>query len=396
MKMGFGFELQGPMLPAATLSPDAERLLQEALANGLLRFWDSNDIGLQLPRRFRISSMLVPAEERLLPMWKRGGEASGTIPMQHAAIEECVRIHIRMASVQEASPIKSVFLSSSFRSASQLDVARSLLKQAFEEKGIHVVIGKPGGSTGALNEVSKAIRRCNLTLLELSEPRPNCLLERGLSLGIRHRATCLFNPQMSGKELLKELEPSLRFSSVISYSFDQKEISSLVSDIIEISKTKPDKVDTLDKDEISGRNIRPPQKDNFLFLYYPKGRKVWDPLRSKIEQDLYKQGISLITIQSAGYMAEIQKIVWCVSLCKYIIVDTTGEESPDLLGSFALGMAYALTSSRQKRGPKVILRIEEGDKARQIDLSLWQEPYRTWSSESDLSQIIKELVSGGS
>jgi hypothetical protein len=86
----------------------------------------------------------------------------------------------------------------------------------------------------------------------------------------------------------------------------------------------------------------------------------------------------------------LDNLVWAVSKCDRLVVDTSGPNGPDMYGSFALGFAFALTKRKNR---KQIIRLEEKGYDHGDGLSMWPaQQYEVWEKADSVYHLISSIL----
>lgn len=335
------------LFPSDYLPEDAASVLKPAFALGLLRTqngaplpWD------EVPSAFSISRSLLPGHE---------------IPLRAAKSPELkldmafVRTHTKdQAGSRPASPINrsgrnlTAFLSTSFSEAKAAE--RIVISDALKAVGVDC---QPlEGHQFVFSAIFKHISDRDFTILNASELRPYTLLELGLSAGLRKArpVICVFNDE--GKiESFSRIPEFLKVLKIINFTLDPRGLVEMAAKVRREAEVLLETPNEFEKVSLTGVTLRPKTAKKSVYISHPD-LPIWKSLIPKLRDTLETRGFSLVTDDTKLYSANcLQLPIFCTSLVRNVIIDTSGPQQPDLLQCYKLGVAIA-----RKRAP---LRVEQ-------------------------------------
>jgi hypothetical protein len=367
------------------LTSNEGKILADAFSEGVFQFCKSRDVGFSIPEEWRVQALLCP----ILGFDHNG---KGAIDLKKSDFSNFKPInkpltHNSKDISHTNTKLSKVFLSTPF---SLSEDRINLFRDIFHQKNIDIITGQVRG-IGQLGKIFNKIKATDLTLVELSELRPNVMLEMGLSLSINHRIFPLM--EVTGNTPKPDLAPYpfIDHQGKTFYSFERNDIRRARDEIMVQWEEPVEAFELLLKSMHGCRPLRTKNKPRLLYIYYPQhleGR--WRCYLPKIKNLVSKKGYSLTAPPNfSSQLLEVEKIVWSICKSSAIIVDTSSQNEPDLLGCFSLGFAYGL-----KKGIS-ILRLENTKFAYSDQLSIWpSDPsyYKKWEKEEDILDIIRALL----
>jgi|GEM_PF-3876509 len=261
-----------------------------------------------------------------------------------------------------------------------------LIKDVFEPV-FDVVLGSNAASGNMLSKIVREIRASQIVLVEVSEPSPSVMLELGISYALQKRTFIMFNKD--SKIDITSLQNFIRTLDIIPYSFDIDQLKAARDKIIQRYQIEPEPGEMMEENAF-GMTLRPRIDKKSVFVYSPRERPTWKVLKDTVRQKIADLGGRLLTVEAAPHNStQLEEIMFCISMASKdfttsCIIDTTGKEQADLIGSFALGAAFAKY--------KGTVRIEERGKDKETSLGLWPAPYEVWGNEHELITILNKYV----
>ena len=370
------------------LTPVSEEqlLLMDGFREGALQYCEAHDVGFDLPEQFRITGLLAPA----LGVSQR---ARGSIDISEGDFPKDIYRAAATKNVERKEArdraLRKVFLSTSFV-ATEDQV--KLVQDVFGEKAIQVVVGKALGP-GQLEGILKQLYESQLTLVDLTDLRPNVMLEMGMSLAIKHPVLPVVNVKAAGTEISDlSVYPFLQYQGRVPYSFDRDRMRFAREEVLEYYESTILTYQTLERSMHGSKPLRvkQPKRRNVFLMWSATLNERWRYHIEDLRPALERRGYNLLLIEEApSTLEEAEAAAWGVSRSSDIFVDTTSEKGADLLGCFSLGFAYGL------KNKKSIVRLEYGPRARPESLSMWstsQSRYGRWESGDDIWKAMRSLL----
>lgn len=379
------------LIRASHLPDDLAKLLKPAFGTGLLRgFAGDRDIVAQVPVQFRISRTLLPSGSLLLRL-----PTSPTMIVhpkflkQHAKERNGGSTQSRLEGVSGKEI--NAFLSTSF-SAVALEERRSI-KQALERVQISCKdLDERAKGQQLYTAVRRAVEENQITVLNATEPKPFTLFEVGLSAGLEKPkpVICVFNDN-GDPSSVERLPSFLRKLPVITYNLSPESLAKMASQVRREAEYLLSSPNEFEVEAVSGIRLRIKRRtQRTVYVSHPDDA-VWSQALTAIDDALRKQRWRLVSDKDAGiYQASVLQIaIRCASLASVCVVDTSGEDCPDLLQSYKLGVCYA----DKDRPP---LQIEKVGNAHKTVFDCLPGDYNTWSSVPNVADIVAQFVRGAS
>lgn len=265
---------------------------------------------------------------------------------------------------------------------SQIKLVKDVFGAEFDVK-----LGSSAASGNQLSKIIREIKSSRIVLVEVSEPSPSVMLELGISYALQKRTFIMFNKDSDTD--IGSLQFFIRTLDIIPYSFEIDQLKAARDKIIQRFYTDPEPGEMIEENAF-GMSLRPRADEKSIFVYYPRERAVWEVIREKVQEKIANLGGRLLTVEAAPYNSTpLEEVMFCIyrssrTFTTSCVIDTTGKQHADLIGSFALGAALAKS--------KGALRIEEGGQAKETSLGLWPSPYDVWGNEEELLRILNRYI----
>ncbi|MEW6679972.1 MAG: hypothetical protein AB1297_02970 [bacterium] len=370
------------------ISEDIQAFLKPAFADGVFRFISEDSFSLFIvPNKFYVNLLFLS-----VPKFNLLGKNPWTCPLSTEEIKEITRKYFggKIEEVKQPLGKYKAFLSCSFEKDPLLTESRRLIKPALKSVDIECYDAEELNITFQTQGIRNAIENFDFTIAELSSPTPNILFEMGIAAAYKKTIISLVNKE----KILRRNITDLLELPMNAYDYDLKE-ESLSEKARQIRNSIDNRMiqeqsieEPAFKETSSGRSLRPKSKSNMIFISYPQEHSsLWERALKEIKGEL--EGLKIITEQTSGlsnYEAgKFQIPIFCASLSKFCIIDTSGKEMPDLFQSYVLGLSFGLG--------KNTLRIEESTTAKKEGLLLWSSyRYETWSNIEELTNVISRFV----
>jgi hypothetical protein len=382
-------EFESDDLALHFMEAPAVTLLRKAFEDGIFQFTTRTDASaITLPKRCSIAPILGPAF---------GGVVLPAVRLRFPVGEISSALNRPLGKpgpIPGTNPIniKRAFLSIPFDDLPEPQAAQAAFVRIFAERGVHIEIGK-GIGLGFINDLKDQIKSTDATLLEVSDLKPNIVLEMGLTLGLWNRII----PVMA-KGSLKDPEtigyPFLMAMGQVLYDLDDKHLREMRDEVLQWGNRKVSGTHVVHHSLDGGTKLRINQSPRTLTLYYPPDRRgLWGQYDKSIQVFAEKTQHKFLVVSSSPHkktLPVLDNLVWCISQSDRVIIDTSGKDGPDLYGCFALGFALGCS---KKGSLKQIWRIEERGRAHPEKLSMWPtDRYFTWGSADDLLRILAQVI----
>lgn len=375
------FKITGDLFPEDALGKDVKDVVRAGFTLDAFRYATIGDATFEdLPESFGVASVFSPAFG--ISLLRDNAKEITVEDLKKMATP----IRGRMAAKTQAGGRPRLFFSTSFARRPIQDSQVRLIKDVFGAE-FDVKLGDAAASGNQLGKIVRAIHSCQVILVEVSEPSPSVMLELGMSYALRKRTFVTFNKDADAD--MGALQSFIRTLDIVPYSFDVSHLKIARDKILQRFQTDLEAGELMEENAY-GMTLRPRSDERSVFIYYPRARRVWEAVREKVQERIISLGGRISTIEAAPHNStSFEEVMFSVHRASRkfrtsCIIDTTGSDRVDLIGSFALGAAYAL-----RRG---VLRIEEANHARENELGLWPSPYEKWSSQDDLLTILSRYI----
>jgi len=244
-----------------------------------------------------------------------------------------------------------------------------------------------------IEEIAGAILETDFTLLDTTHLSPNIVLEMGLTYGIGHRVYPIAEADkrvaLNPKEFMFLLN-----AGIAKYTLDEKDIREVVDIILRKAKTSVSPAQMLAASSIGRIKIRVGQEPASLCVYYPSDRRpLWKRALGEIQGIARDRGYVIRIVDLLPHHnkpSPIDNLVWSLSKSERILIDTSGDSEPDLVGAFALGFATGLG---QVGWRKEIRRLEEKGREHGGALGMWPGSHHwVWESSDELCDFVSNFL----
>jgi len=371
-----------------TLPEELGCYLKVGFAQGLLRGHSDGHTGLwEVPCDFSLTRALLPSR----------GLSLTTPALQPVAIDpQFVLSHVaeragRTLAKEEnelSGQTLNAFLSTSFSEMSLADIA--LVKDALKRVQIDcIVLPEVPQEQFLYTTVLREIGKNRFTVLNATALRPYTLFEVGLCAGLQKPKPVvgIFNDEdIPGK--FDSLPDYVKKLTVATYSFSQERLSEMASKVRREAEHLLTRRSEFEFEESTGVRLRLQRRPRTgVYVAYPDD-PIWEHVLPVLGNGLHSLGYRIVTDSDAGvYRANtLQVAIRAASLASIYIVDTSGEERPDLLQCFKLGVAYAMSKQ------KFPLRLERIGKDHKAVFDSLPGEYKTWSDIDQLKTVVVSFL----
>jgi hypothetical protein len=382
------FVLKSGIEHSGELSSSAAVLLRKSFEESALQFTSQRDTGaISVPHRFCVAPIVGPILDVVVEPHREA----------QVSIEKIEKLAEEIGWMQQSTTtgpriIRRGFLSVSFASTPEATTVRDLLAQTFEERGLRLVEGSAIGP-GMIGQLEQQIRDSDFTILVLSDLRPNIMVEMGISIGLKKQIMPLLSSNSSRLDL--EPYPFLMEMGRINYNLTLDRMIEVTQEIVDRARAGPLSIQLLEQ-TMDGTKIRVRQKPRSLGIYYPRSRaEIWERINVELAELCKSRGWEIHIVQEKPHrekekLSLLEHLIWTVSLCEKLIIDTTGIDGPDMYGAFALGFARGMSTPRSR---KSILRTEEMRKEHPSSISMWPgDHYKIWQDKEEILATIAERL----
>ncbi|MFP3939343.1 MAG: hypothetical protein ACLF0P_03470, partial [Thermoanaerobaculia bacterium] len=365
-------------------------ILFRAFEDSAFQFGAARDVGFLLPQQWRLQSLLAPALKLDL-------RPKGVVQLGKNDFEKLTSVPIgRQAFLSDTIPgseLTRVFLSTSF---SLTKDRVKLLEDCFRAKEIKLEIGRVYGP-GQLESVRKQILSTQMTLVDITERRPNVIFEMGLSLAAKHPVVPLVDKESIDRGLDITMDPILKYQGHVAYSWREEEMASARDTVIRHWERPKEPYELLLKGMYRRQKLRLAQpRQRSLFLLWPSCMTDrFGRMMPRLLSVVRRKGFKVHFLDDAPEgLEEAEAIVWGCSRASHVLVDTTPpalEETVESRCSFALGFAYG------ERRASDIVRTEFERYANAQQLSMWstsRQRYMIWGTFEDLAEFLEAWLPG--
>ena len=369
------------------LPADVGRLITSAFSGGFIRNTQRDrDSLFDVPAEFHLSRGLLPREGLSL-----------RLPIQPA--RELNRDFIRQNAREEghhgAKRVSggvdgeiAAFLSTSF--ARRMEQQRIDIKRALHREQIRCVdLHDLDGHQFLFTSVYRGIGGNAITILDATIVRPYTMLEIGMCANAPKvkNVVCIVNNDdahglpVSFPSYMKKLE-------VLTFSFEEGSLRRLAGLVRSRCEELLAKQSEFLKVEITNTPLRSKRRQQSVFVSLPQ-RSVRARAIKAIRERLSEVGWTVIVEEDVkAYGAnEFQVPIQCAHMSRIGVIDTTGEDGPDLLQCYKLGLFAG------RRAPWRVQQVEEEAYARPDTFdSVPGMPYITWNTIDELVNVVERFV----
>jgi hypothetical protein len=373
--------LTGDLFPDDALGEDLKQVVRAGFELDAFRYLSIQDTTYgEIPEAFGITPVFAPA----FGVSQRRGDPKNLTPDELK----------RMAATHRGRPVQQpesttrpglLYLTGYARqpvSQSHVEAVREVFGDEFS-----VIVNDKSAASQGLNRLVNTIRSADLVLVEVSVLNPDVMLTLGVSYALRKRTFVTLNLDLGDD--FGDINSFVRTLDIVTYSSDIDRLKVARDKISQRFQTASNPSEMMEENAF-GITLRPRSDPSSVFLYYPEGRAVWNRLRPQLREHLTRLGARLSTVEGAPYNSTaLESVMFSINRASRdfrhsCVIDTTGRDSPDLIGCFAIGAGFAL-----RRG---VIRIEEAGRTNERGLGLWTGAYEPWAGESELHGILKKYV----
>lgn len=395
--IGFSYqhEESQDLFTAEYLPKQIGDLIKPAYSGGFLRSISPLTHSLvEVPSEFQVNRGLLPREN--LPL---------NIPVKPTSMinSDFVRNSVRnwrlakrgVVEDSEVQPI-TAFLSTSF--SPTIRQQRTDIKQFLKNEQVDCIDAEdPVEGQFLFSSISGAIKRSNVTILDVTELRPYTMLEIGLCAGHVGRPRdiiCVANGGDSPDEVIASLPGFIRIFQIRMFTFEENRMRRLAAEVASRARDIVREKSEFSQVTLSGTQLRSKQKKNTIYVSLPESSirdRAISRIRKRLEQD---QWSVIVEEDIAAFPAnDLQVPIQCAYMCRVGVIDTSGyakDRGPDLLQCYKLGLFVG------KKGPWRVLQTESVECAHPKTFdTVPRLGYKTWSTLDELVDLVRTFAVGG-
>lgn len=386
--IGFACSPDDPDLFTSEYLPDdVGELVKPAFSAGFIRNSHGDRASLfDVPSEFYLNRGLLPREGLDLHLPVSPARAIDSRFIKSSARESV----FRNAGNQAADPPGSIsaFLSTSF--APRLEQQRSDMKQALQREQVQCIdLGDAPGDQFLFTSIRKAIDAADVTILDATMLRPYTMLEIGMCAGGTNPKSviCVVNDE-DKDDALAALPGYMKHLPVLRFSFASERLARLAADVrikcLDLI-SGPSEFKTV---AITDTSLRPRRRKHSIFLSLPHGpirERAIAGVKARLE-DL--RWTVVVEEDMMSYSAnDFQVAIQCAYACRVAVIDTTGDDGPDLLQCYKLGLFAG------RRAPWRARRVENGKPAKPDPFaSVPGLSYGSWNTIEELARQVESFI----
>ena len=175
---------------------------------------------------------------------------------------------------------------------------------------------------------------------------------------------------------------------ILTYSSEEGELERLAAEVTSRARELLDQPSEFSRVSLTSTALRGRRRSNCVYVSLPES-EYRDSALDAIEERLGATGWSMITeADMGGFMVnELQVSIQCPYVSRVGVIDTTGEEMPDLMQSYRLGLFAG------KRKPWRVIRTERATDAKeQFFSSVPLGGYEVWDTVEELAEQVVRFV----
>lgn len=386
--IGFACSPDDPDLFTSEYLPDeVGKLIKPAFSAGFIRNSHSDRSSLfAVPSEFYLNRGLLPRDGLDLHL-----PASPAREIDSNFIKKSTRENVfRNTGNQPKDPPDSIsaFLSTSF--SPRLEQQRSDIKQALQREQVQCIdLSDASGDQFLFTSIRKAIDASDVTILDATVLRPYTMLEIGMCAGGTNPKSviCVVNDE-DKDDALAALPDYMKHLPVSTFSFTSERLARLAADVrikcLDLI-SKPSEFKTV---AITDTSLRPRRRQHSIFLSLPRS-----PIRERAIAGVKARLKDLrwtvvVEDDMTSYSAnDFQVSIQCAYTCRVAVIDTTGDDGPDLLQCYKLGLFAG------RRAPWRARRVENGKPARSDPFaSVPGLSYGSWDTIEELAQQVESFI----
>lgn len=386
--IGFACSPDDPDLFTSEYLPDdVGKLIKPAFSAGFIRSSHSDRASLfDVPSEFYLNRGLLPREGLDLHL-----PVSPARMIDSNFIKTSARENVfRNTGNQPKDPPGSIsaFLSTSF--SPRLGQQRSDIKQALQREQVQCIDLSDAPSDQFLfTSIRKAIDANDVTILDATVLRPYTMLEIGMCAGGTKPKSviCVVNDE-DKDDALAALPDYMKHLPVLTFSFRSSRLAGLATAVrskCRDLRSKPSEFKTV---AITDMPLRPRRRERSIFLSLP-----YSPIRERAIADVKTRLENLrwtvvVEEDMKSYSAnDFQVSIQCAYACRVAVIDTTGDDGPDLLQCYKLGLFAG------RRAPWRARRVENGKPAKPDPFASVPGLSRgSWDTIEDLVQQVENFI----
>ena len=385
--IGFRFQSSaGPDLFAGDQIPrDQGQKIRSGFSAGFLRATQSDRSLFEVPAAFHLSRGLLPSAELRLDL-----PVAPPTEINEEFIARNARESRPMGAGAKDYRGREVraFLSTSFSPV--MEQHRRDIKGHLERAGVACKdVRDVPGDQFLFTTIRNSVRNSDVAILDATELRPFTMFEVGLCAGeTRPKAViCVVYDDGSG-DAIAGLPEAVRKLPILTYSAKANELERLAAQVASRARELLGKPSEFSKVALTSTSLRGRRRSKCVYVSLPES-DYREAALGAIRDRLGATGWSMITEEDMETFVanELQVSIQCAFVSRVGIIDTTGEELPDLLQSFRFGLFAG------KRKPWRVMRTERaGQEHKEAFASVPTEAYETWNTYEQLGDQVARFV----
>ena len=364
------------------------RKIQHAFSAGFLRRSSTVSSSIfEVPAKFHLSRGLLPRENLSLEL-----PIEPPTMIDSAFIQRTARDShpiVSSAGTSRRGALKA-FLSTAFSPLlrqQRVDIKRHLRNVGIECNDLD---DSPGDQF-LFTSVHKEIRRSDIAILDATILRPYTMLEVGLCAGAAKPkgVICIVNED-GRRDAIAQLEEFIKSIHVLTFSFDSGHLEQLAASIFNRAEELVVGPSEFIKVSLTNVSLRPRRRMNTVYVSLSDdgiGKRALQAIRGKLEKIKW----TVVTDEDLDtYAANAMQIaIQGAHMCRIGIIDTSGENNPNLLQCYKLGLFAG------KRAPWRVLNVErEGLSHPKTFSSVPGMRYFKWNTIDSLADQVVEFIAG--
>ena len=369
------------------LPADVGCLITSAFSGGFLRNTHSDRNSLfDVPAEFHLNRGLLPREGLSLDL-----------PIQPAReidrrfIKQNAREGVHHGARRESARVDgeiTAFLSTSF--ARRMEQQRIDIKRALQREQIRCVdVQDADGNQFLFTSVHRGINGNDVTILDATIVRPYAMLEIGMCANAAkvRNVICIVNNNDT-HSLPASVPSYIKKLDVLAFSFEEESLRRLAGLVRSRCEELFRKQSEFVRVALTSTPLRSRRRQKSIFVSLPR-RPIRERAITAIRARLREMDWTVIVEEDVrAYGAnELQVPIQCAHMSRVGIIDTTGEDGPDLLQCYKLGLFAG------RKAPWRAQQVEEEQYARPDTFaSVPGVEHASWNTIDDLVDLVERFV----
>lgn len=389
--IGFSYSHDDPNLFAPEYLPDSVgKQIKSAFSGGFLRSSNPSRTSLfEVSSEFHISRGLLPGEDLSLSLPITPSTAIDDDFVQYSVRD---RASMRRTTKNLNNKVYKAFLSTSF--SQFLRQQRIDIKRCLQNVGVRCSDVEDNMKDQFLfSSIYKQIKATDITILDATILRPYTMFEIGLCAGVSGKpkgVICIVNEE-GKKDAISELPEFIKSLPVLTFSSSNERLKLLAAEVLTRTRELIEAPSEFATVYLTKMSLRPRRRSNNVLYVSLPDYPIRQRALEQIRLDLEKKGWEIIIEEDADAHAtnEFQVPIYCAHLCRIAVIDTSGQDQPDLLQSYKLGLFAG------KNAPWRVLQVEKKEMAKRGTFSSVPGiEYFAWNELDELVSRVERFVSG--